>query len=858
MNASGVICIVTLACAAASENAEDNVASRCRSAVRAVPAGRWHPWAGNPILTPGPAGSWDAGALGSMTVLRVRNLFHNHVEDDHVVRDRASGRYYMFYWDRKHEPMGLFRAESPNETDFDFAHAEPIRINGLKYPAMYKFTHVIQDGGIWFMFFAEFVRPGCKGCHTGYATSSDGLHWTAQNTDLLVGQDAEVLRVADDLWLLYYGPDGYFDQARCDIRLAVFRGRLQYQALVRPVTGFAPGAAFSPADSLHGLRDGKVFRSCDELWAGYDPQVEPLEAQVVKEWTDDDVTCRCVIFTIGTFRGQKSRLAAFYAFGRQAARAPGLLQIHGGGQAASLDAVITEARRGYAALSINWGGNRLDFGRSHATYDGPQTDWGALDATHPPQRNKVNHFIVGSLAPDQYTLDPVESPRNSNWFLVLIAARRSLTFLQQQPEVDPHCIGVDGHSMGGKLTADLAGIDQRVKAAVPSCGGAGDVSEDLADLPGCRKSRLPVLELACVSDNAYIPRITCPLLWLSPTNDFNAPVDNMAWNWRNLPDEQVRFSISPHLNHRHTAEHELSQHLWFEQHLKNAFRMPKTPELAVQLRTADGVPAVTVTPDHSLPVRQVDVYYSLDPHALTRFWRDAKAVRSDTKWQAVCPVISVDRPIFVYADVIYELPVPYRVVEGRGGPEKHEVFAISSRVCSAGPAQLRASGVRATDRADRLIDDGARGWHDWYTLNWGHPPLWSATTRKLTDPKWRGPDGARLEFEIRTPIDNTLVATVHCNQWSAIQPGKPAIDYAVAKELKGSADWQTVSIGLSDLAATDLKIVQPLADWRSVTEFTISPSGQIVRNGRRAQVDGKPWQGPREIRNLRWNIVSIP
>ena len=103
------------------------------------------------------------------------------------------------------------------------------------------------------------------------------------------------------------------------------------------------------------------------------------------------------------------------------------------------------------------------------TYDGPQTDWGKLDATHPPQRNKVNHF-AGALTPDDYTLDTVESPRNSNWFLVLMAARRAITFLEQQPEVDPARIGVYGHSMGGKLTTDLAGIDKRVKAAVPSCG----------------------------------------------------------------------------------------------------------------------------------------------------------------------------------------------------------------------------------------------------------------------------------------------------------------------------------------------------------------------------------------------------
>ena len=149
-----------------------------------------------------------------------------NVEDDHVVHDPITGRYFMFYWDRKHEPKGLLRAQSPNETDFDFAHAEPIRIEGLKYPALYKFTHAFQQDGGWHMFFAEFVRPTCKGCWTGYATSQDGLHWKSQNRQLLLGQDSEVLKVADDLYFMYYGPDGYFDQKDCDIRLAVYQGKL--------------------------------------------------------------------------------------------------------------------------------------------------------------------------------------------------------------------------------------------------------------------------------------------------------------------------------------------------------------------------------------------------------------------------------------------------------------------------------------------------------------------------------------------------------------------------------------------------------------------------------------------------------
>jgi hypothetical protein len=290
-----------------------------------------------------------------------------------------------------------------------------------------------------------------------------------------------------------------------------------------------------PIETFPPLLNGKAPNNLEELWNGYDPRKESLETVVLLEWEQDGVVCRVVRYQVGIFKGAPAKVAAFYAFPKSGIKLPALLSMHGGGQSAGFDSVLADAKRGYASLSINWGGNKLNFGRATKTYDGPQTDWGRLDATHPPQRNKVNHF-AGPLTPDEFTLDPIESPRNSNWFLVLISARRALTFLETQPEVDGSRIGVSGHSMGGKLTTNLAGIDKRVRAAVPSCGGSGDLTEAQADLPGGLKTKRSPIELACISDNAYIPRITCPVLWLSPTNDFHAHIDNMAWNWRMVPD----------------------------------------------------------------------------------------------------------------------------------------------------------------------------------------------------------------------------------------------------------------------------------------------------------------------------------
>lgn len=617
--------------------------------------------------------------------------------------------------------------------------------------------------------------------------------------------------------------------------------------IVQTSLSFAVALLLSP---LAALQAADIPRSVTELWADFDSLEGSLETETLKEWEQDGVVCKIVRYQVGVFRGAPSRVAAFYACPRGGRKLPAIVEMHGGGQSASLNSVVTYAKRGYAGISINWGGNKMSLGQE--IWSGPQTDWGKLDATHPPQRNKTNHF-AGALTPDEYTLDTFESPRNSNWFVVLMAARRAITFLEQQPEVDPVRIGAHGHSMGGKLTTNLAGIDKRIKAAVPSCGGSGDLLESETVVPGGSRTKRSPMELACISDNAYIPLITCPVLWLSPTNDFHAHIDNMAWNWRNVPDERVRFSISPHLNHRHTDEHAVTEYLWFEEHLKGAgFRMPQTPQMVLDLHTPDGIPRITVTPDDMLPVRRVDIYYAIDPHALTRFWRDAKAVNVGKQWKAECPVMALEQPIFAYADVAYDLPAPYRTESQAPGQEKVDKFAISSRVLSAAPAQLQAAKVKATDKRDRLIDDGARGWHDWYLLNWGHPPLWTATTRKLKDPKWRGPDGATLHFEIKCLTANQLVLTFNCNAWGAFAAGKPAVDYTAIKELKAAPGWQDVSVGLNDLVATDPKVTGPLTNWQSVTEFSISPSGRTVKDGQQVKVNGKAWQGPREIRNLRW------
>jgi hypothetical protein len=175
--------------------------------------------------------AYAESADGSTFVKRGRISHIGHVEDIHVVSDRRSGKYWLYYWDRRFEPNGLYRAESATETGFDFDAATPIKIGGEDDDEMFKFTQVLRGRNGWLMFYGDFLRSHCPNSWVRLATSPDGIQWTARNKRLVAGHDGEVLRFADDLYLMYYGPRGRFDAKNCDIRLAAYRGDIESMAV---------------------------------------------------------------------------------------------------------------------------------------------------------------------------------------------------------------------------------------------------------------------------------------------------------------------------------------------------------------------------------------------------------------------------------------------------------------------------------------------------------------------------------------------------------------------------------------------------------------------------------------------------
>ncbi|MGB2823492.1 MAG: acetylxylan esterase, partial [Phycisphaerae bacterium] len=263
---------------------------------------------------------------------------------------------------------------------------------------------------------------------------------------------------------------------------------------------------------------GAAPQTVEELWEDFDPRKDPLDVEVVREWSEGKAVYRYVLYTIGTFKGRKARMACFYGFPKGGRNLPAVMHMHGGGQRAFLREVKYYVGRGYACLSVNWGGRGMEGARPGE----PTTDWGAVD---PTQTNVPGYF---NLKAGPKYLDAVESPRNCNWYLLTLGCRRGLTFLERQPEVDPNRLGIYGHSMGGNLTTYVAGTDDRVRVAVPSAGGQGYRTFRRPYLPQKRPRTVNgSLELfrKTMAYQSYAPFIRCPFLHLGATNDFHGIMD---------------------------------------------------------------------------------------------------------------------------------------------------------------------------------------------------------------------------------------------------------------------------------------------------------------------------------------------
>lgn len=213
---------------------------------------------------------------------------------------------------------------------------------------------------------------------------------------------------------------------------------------------------------------------------------------------------------------------------------PGIVLLHGGGGTAFDEWVRLWNARGYAAIAMDLCGC---VPAQPVVHDGA-----------PHQRHEYGGPPGWSAAFTQIT----ETVDNQWVYHAVAAAVAGHSLLAMQSGVDPDRIGATGISWGGYLTSIMAGVDHRLRAAVPvyGCGflGADSVWSDAEFRTFPSQQVQQWLELW--DPSRYLPQASMPMCWVSGTNDFAYPLSSLKKSYT-LPAGPQTLCLRIEMPHGH-------------------------------------------------------------------------------------------------------------------------------------------------------------------------------------------------------------------------------------------------------------------------------------------------------------------
>ena len=562
-----------------------------------------------------------------------------------------------------------------------------------------------------------------------------------------------------------------------------------------------------------------------ELWAGYNPRVEPLEIEIAKSWDEGGVHFEQLYFTGELWEGRKVRVFAYRGAPSVGVALPGVLHLHGGGQTASLDWVRYWASRGYIGVSHDFCGS----GPGRAS--DKVTEWGTAPA-----------YMADPAGP-RSSLHP--TARFNAWYHWILVARRALTLLEEHPRIDAKRLGVFGISVGGTLTWMVAGCDARVAAAVPIYGVGQNTytfpwqkPEDVVD-EDTRLTR------ALIEPEGYAPAVKCPLLFMNASNDHHGRLDfGMRTLALTTQSKMLREVYTPRSIHHIDPAEEQDLALWMDYHLKDVGpAWPESPKL--EIRSGSESPRMVVTVDRPAEIERVTCFYGLNnPWPTSRFYRTAVATEKEgASYVCSAPIMAANDTLYAFANVTY----------GSG-------IHLSTRLSIVSAAGL--AGVRPTLHRSALIDamDDDQAWFWWLA---GTDPL---NQTALIQP-WTGPNGERGfthaqpgGFSFATTalgdaqFQSVGISPLQLDVWASslpatlevsvstkfFQPGQ--LNYKTQPKFSKPTDgWVTMQLAPSDFH--DEK-GSALANWKDVDFLCLSGSGAGLQRV--------------VFKNLRWKNLDSP
>ncbi len=349
--------------------------------------------------------------------------------------------------------------------------------------------------------------------------------------------------------------------------------------------------------------------------------VESLKKTPEATWGEKSELVQEVWYESEPWKGKPTRVFAYYGRPKSGdGPFPAMLLVHGGGGKAFREWAELWAKRGYVALAMDTAGHGPDGQR--LPDGGPDQD----------DNGKFGDFT--------------DSDANQMWTYHAVAAvLRGHSLLASRPEVDRQRIGVTGISWGGYLTCIVAGVDDRIKVAVPvyGCGFLNDNSAWLARFakmsPEQRDRWLKYFD-----PSQYLPGVRCPILFVNGTNDFAYPLDSYQKSYRLIPGP-VDLCIRVRMPHGHPPGWAPQEIGWYV----DSVLISGEPLARIgQMQTTGNVASAKYTSKQPIVDGQLHYASAKEPSWQKRGWITIAAKFGDGKVQAELPK---DRPLVYYLTI---------------------------------------------------------------------------------------------------------------------------------------------------------------------------------------------------------------
>lgn len=343
-----------------------------------------------------------------------------------------------------------------------------------------------------------------------------------------------------------------------------------------------------------------------------------LKAVPKVEWGERTNLVQSLYYAGEPFKGQATRVFAYYGRPEGSGPFPAMVLVHGGGGKAFPLWAEHWAKRGYCAIAMDLAGN------------GPV---GRLPDGGPEQ---------GDVAKFR---DFTEADARDMWTYHAVAAvLRAHSLLTVRPEVDRNRIGITGISWGGYLTCIVAGIDDRLKVAVPvyGCGFLHENSvwleSRIAKMTAEHRDRW----VSHWDPSQYLAGVSCPILFLNGSNDFAYPMDSYKKCYQLVAERFRKVSVKIKLPHGHIWTFG-EVDAFVDSHLKST---PPLATLDVMRISGERVTAKVSAP---VPVTKAEFHFTTDTGPWQkRQWFSKPAEFKDGIVTAPLPT---ERPLVCYLSV---------------------------------------------------------------------------------------------------------------------------------------------------------------------------------------------------------------